>query len=104
VQAGDVLRVDFGVPRRGTPAATRPAIVVTATTVLSFRLEAVNVVPCTTARRGWETEVVTDWGTAQCHAITTISVDDVVDETGSNVGPAVLAQIREVLALVLDIG
>lgn len=104
MQAGDVLRVDFGVPRRGAPAATRPAVVVTATTVLGFRLEAVNVVPCTTAVRGWDTEVPTDWGTAQCHAITTISLDDVVDETGSNVGPTVLAQIREVLADVLDIG
>lgn len=104
MRAGDVLRVDFGVPRRGAPAAVRPAVVVTATTVLAFQLDAVNVVPCTTAVRGWETEVRTEWGTAQCHAITTVSLDDIVEETGANVGPAALAQMREVLADVLDIG
>ncbi|MFT3852184.1 MAG: type II toxin-antitoxin system PemK/MazF family toxin [Ilumatobacteraceae bacterium] len=96
--------MDFGVPRRGAPAAIRPAVVVTASALLAFRLEAVNVVPCTTAARGWETEVPTEWGTVQCHAVTTVSVDDIVEQTAKNVGPAVLAQVREVLADLLDIG
>ena len=85
-------------------SAAVSAVVVTATTLLRFRLEAVNVVPCTSVERGWETEVPTEWGTAQCHLIATVSVDDIVEETGTNVGPTVLAQIRGVLADVLDIG
>jgi mRNA-degrading endonuclease toxin of MazEF toxin-antitoxin module len=77
--------------------------VVTHDDVLAFELKAVNVVPCTSTRRGWASEIDTPWGAAQCHNITTISVDDLLEDTGHNVGPVVLAQIRQLIADILGI-
>ena len=99
MRAGDVVRCDFGTPSRGEPGFVRPAIVVTSDDVLEFRQHAVVVVPCTTTRRGWLTEVdVTGFGVAQAHLPTTISVDRIVDTTRTNIGPVALQQIRELIA------
>lgn len=38
-----------------------------------------------------------EYGVAQAHLITMISVDRVVEETGTTIGPTALAQTREVL-------
>lgn len=65
---------------------------------------AAAVVPCTTNRRGWLTEVEVDgYGIAQAHLPTTVSVDRVVDATGTNVGVVVLGQIRELIADLLGL-
>jgi mRNA-degrading endonuclease toxin of MazEF toxin-antitoxin module len=104
MRAGDVLRIDFGTPARGEPGFVRPAIVVTSDDVLEFRQRAIVVVPCTTARRGWLTEVEIAWfGVAHAHLPTTVSVDRVVETTGSNVGPVALQQIRELIADLLGL-
>ncbi len=103
MQAGDVLRVDFDPKRRGSAAGVRPAIVVQRNAMLDVGLLSILVVPCTNTNRKYPAEVVTDWGVAQAHLVAAVSVDDIVEETGANVGPAVLAQIRELLALVLDL-
>lgn len=104
MRAGDVIRVDFGTPARGEPGFVRPAIVVTSNDVLEFRQAAIVVVPCTTTRRGWLTEVeIADVGIAQAHLPTTISVDRIVEADIANVGPAALRQIREVIADLLEI-
>ena len=59
---------------------------------------------CTTTRQHWLSEVeVADFGVAQTHLVTTISVDRIVDATGPNVGPATLQKIRELLADLLGI-
>ena len=77
----------------------RPAIVVTADEVLEFRQHAIVVVPCTTTRRGWLSEVdVAGFGVAQAHLPTTLSVDRVVEVTESNIGRVALRQIRELIA------
>ena len=57
MRAGDVVRCDFGTPARGEPGFVRPAVVVTSDAVLEFRQHAIVVVPCTTTRRGWLSEV-----------------------------------------------
>ncbi|WP_420438866.1 type II toxin-antitoxin system PemK/MazF family toxin [Candidatus Poriferisodalis sp.] len=99
MQAGDVVRCDFGTPARGEPGFIRPAVVVTADEVLEFRQRAIVVVPLTTTNRGWLSEVdVAGFGVAQAHLPTTLSVDRVVEETGTNIGPVVLRQIRELIA------
>ena len=99
MRAGDVVRCDFGTPSRGEPGFVRPAVVVTSDDVLEFRQHAILVVPCTTNRRGWLSEVdVTGFGVAQAHLPTTISVDRIVDSTGTNIGPVALQQIRELVA------
>jgi mRNA-degrading endonuclease toxin of MazEF toxin-antitoxin module len=98
-----VLRVDFDPKRRGSAAGVLPAIVVQRDSMLDVGLLSVMVVPCTNTTRGYRSEVVTEWGAAQAHLAAAISVDDIVEETEQNVGPAVLAQVRELLALVLDL-
>ena len=104
MRAGDVLRIDFGTPARGEAGFIRPAIVMTSDDVLEFRQHALVVVPCTTTRRGWLTEVeVAGFGVARAHLPTTISVDRIVDTTGTNVGPVALRQIRELIADLLDL-
>ncbi len=104
MRAGDVVRCDFGTPARGEPGFIRPAIVVTSDDVLEFRQHAIVVVPCTTNSRGWLSEVdITEFGVAQTHLPTTISVDRIVDRTGANVGPVTLRQIRELIADLLGL-
>ena len=104
MRAGDVVRCDFGAPARGEPGFVRPSIVVTSDDVLEFRQSAILVVPCTTKRRGWLSEVdITGFGVAQAHLPTTISVDRVVETTGTNVGPVALQQIRELIADLLGL-
>jgi mRNA-degrading endonuclease toxin of MazEF toxin-antitoxin module len=104
MRAGDVVRCDFGTPARGEPGFVRPAIIVTSDDVLEYRQHAVVVVPCSTTKRGWLSEVdVTGFGVAQTHLPTTISVDRIVDATETNVGPVTLRQIRELIADLLGL-
>ena len=104
MRAGDVVRVDFGTPARGEPGFVRPAVIVTSDDVLEFRQAAVVVVPCTTTRRGWLTEVeIADVGIAQAHLPTTISVDRIVETDVMNIGSVAVRQIRELIADLLEI-
>lgn len=104
MRAGDVVRCDFGTPARGEPGFIRPAIVVTSDDVLEFRQHAIVVIPCTTTRRGWLSEVdITRFGIALAHLPTTISVDRVVEVTDTNIGPVALQQIRELIADLLGL-
>jgi len=104
MRAGDIVRCDFGTPARGEPGFIRPAIIVTSDDVLAYRQRAVVVVPCTTTRRGWLSEVdVAGFGVAQAHLPTTISVDRIIDTAETNVGPATLRQIRELIADLLGL-
>jgi mRNA-degrading endonuclease toxin of MazEF toxin-antitoxin module len=104
MRAGDILQIDFGTPARGEPGFIRPAVVVTSDDVLEFRQAAVVVVPCTTTRRGWLTEIeVENFGVVQAHLPTSISVDRIVNSTDTNVGPVLLRQIRELIAELLEL-
>ncbi|MCQ3809514.1 MAG: type II toxin-antitoxin system PemK/MazF family toxin [Acidimicrobiia bacterium] len=104
MRAGDVVRCDFGAPMGGEPGFIRPAIVITSDDVLDFRQHAIAVVPCTTKKRGWLSEVdVTGFGVAQAHLPTTISVDRVVETTNTNIGAVALQQIRELIADLLGL-
>ena len=104
MRAGDVVRCDYRTPARGEPGFVRPAIVVTSDDVLEFRQHAIVVVPCTTTRRGWLSEVdIAGFGVAQAHLPTTISVERVVETTDTNIGPVALQQIRELIADLLGL-
>jgi mRNA-degrading endonuclease toxin of MazEF toxin-antitoxin module len=104
MRAGDIVRVDFATPARGEPGFVRPAIVVTSNEILDFRQAAIVVVPCTTTKRGWLTEInVEGLGVVQAHLPTSISVDRIVASEESNVGPVVLRQIRELIGELLEI-
>jgi mRNA-degrading endonuclease toxin of MazEF toxin-antitoxin module len=104
MRAGDIVRVDFGVPAKGEPGFVRPVVVVTSNDVLDYRQTAIVVVPCTSSRRGWLTQVeVEGVGVVQAHLPTSISVDRIVEVVGLNVGAVVLHQIRERIGELLEI-
>lgn len=109
--SGDVVRVDLGVPTGSEAGLTRPAVVVTAQRILAQGPRVVHVVPLTSTVRGHASEVVVTAdavngldvdSAAQCHHIRAIATDRVADTLGS-VGVVALSQVRETLALLLDL-
>ncbi len=103
MRSGDIVVVDFGVPIGSTPALIRPAVVVTAQPTLDEFDQAVHVVPITSTLRRWPSDVTTDRGNAQCHLVTTVDQRQVIERTTDNVGAVVLAQIREIVSLLLGV-
>lgn len=110
MRVGDVVEVDFGVPLGSEPGFRRPAVVVTADNVLEGRPRTVHVVPITSnIRRSLSTEVpISASGldrpsAAQGHLCTAISVERVSRSDLGEVGPAALAELRSILADLLDI-
>ena len=109
--SGDVVRLDLGVPRASEAGLTRPAIVITAQRVLAQGPRVIQVVPLTRSHRGYATEVtvVADPNNgldvdsaAQCQHIRAVATERVTETLG-NVGGAVLTQIRETTAVLLDL-
>lgn len=111
MRAGDIVRVDFGVPQGSEPGFVRPAVVVTADRVLTARPRTLHVVPLTSnvARRlPTEIEIESDdhsvRGMAQAHLCAVVSTSRIEpDGELGHVGPAVLAQVRSVIADLLDL-
>lgn len=108
---GDLVRLELGVPAGSEAGLTRPAVVVTAARLLAQLPRVIHVVPLTTTLRGYESEVhlspdptngLDADSAAQCQHIRSISTERVYGTLG-NVGPTALAQIREVLAVLLDL-
>lgn len=109
--SGDVVDLDLGTPAGREAGFRHPAVVVTAQRVLDAVPSVVQVVPLTTAIRGFasEVEVEADSGNgldeisaAQCQHIRSVAASR-IESTRGNVGGAVLTQIREILGLILDI-
>ena len=110
MRAGDIHHVDFGDPIGSEPGFVRPALLVTSDNVLERNPRTVHVVPITSnALQALPTEVLLDQtglpkqSAAQVHLCTVISTARIVtNDTEGNVGPTALAQIRSVLADLLD--
>lgn len=109
--SGDVVRLDLGTPIGSEAGMIRPAVVVTAQRVLRHGPRVIQVVPLTTTIRGWASEVtvfsdqragVDRQSAAQCQHVRAVSIERVVKEVG-NVGGVVLGQIRETIAVLLDL-
>jgi len=112
LNSGDVVELDLGLPSPREAGFRRPAVVATAQRILDASPSVIQVVPLTTTLRGFGSEVVIEpselnglgrRSTAQCQHVRAVSVDRVEGIRG-NVGGEALAQIREVLGLILDIG
>ena len=103
MRSGDILIVDFGVPIGSAPALVRPAVVVTAQPTLDEFDQTFHVVPITNTRRRWPSDVVTDLGNAQCHLVTTVDHTQMIERTAENVGAVTLAQIREIVSILLGL-
>lgn len=112
LNSGDVVELDLGVPAGREAGFRHPAVVVTAQRILDASPSVIQVVPLTTTLRDFGSEVVVEPSdlnglqppsAAQCQHVRAVSVDRVEGIRG-NVGGETLAQIREVLGLILDIG
>jgi mRNA interferase MazF len=109
--SGDIVTLDLGVPEGSEAGLRRPAVVVTAGRVLRHRPRVVQVVPLTTTLRGYESEVAIEpdssnglsaTSAAQCQHVRAVATSR-IDESVGNVGPLVLSQIRDTLAVLLDL-
>jgi mRNA interferase MazF len=109
--SGDIVDLDLGVPSGREAGFRHPVVVITAQEILDESANVIQVVPLTTTIRGFGSEVqiradddngLAADSSAQCQHIRSVSVDRVENVMG-NVGSTALSEIREVLALVLDI-
>lgn len=107
--AGAVVLVDLGIPAGHEAGFARPVIVVTAQEVLDAEPSVVQVVPITSNRKGFWTDVPVEPGPsglathshAQCQHLRSVSVARISEAIGA-VDGVVLRQIREMLGLLLD--
>lgn len=109
--SGDIVQVDLGVPQGSEAGLRRPAVVVTAQRVLGQRPRVIQVVPLSSRLRGYASEIIvtadssngleTD-SAAQCQHIRAVATRRIAQPVG-NVGPVTLAQIRETIAVLLDL-
>ena len=109
--SGDVVELDLGMPAGREAGFRHPAVLVTAQRILDTHPSVIHIVPLTGTIRRFGSEVpiepdgangVEEPSAAQCQHVRAVSAGR-VDRTRGNVGAAVLAQIRDVIALVLDL-
>lgn len=109
--SGDIVTLDLGRPEGREAGYLHPAVVVTAQRILDASPTVIQVVPLTSTIRGFHTEIVIEpdqatgleqSSAAQCQHVRAVSPARVVETLG-NVGPLVLAQIRETLAVIIDL-
>lgn len=111
LSSGDVVDLDLGPPAGREAGLRRPAVVVTAQRVLDRGPSVVQVVPLTSALRRFVSEVgirpdehngLERESVAQCQHLRAVSPGRVLAVRG-NVGIDALAQVRETIAVLLDI-
>jgi len=107
--SGDV--VDLGAPEGREAGFRHPAVVVTAQRILDASPSVIHVVPLTPTIRRFHTEIVLvpddsngldATSAAQCQHVRSVSPRRILDVRG-NVGAAALVQIRETIAVLLDL-
>ena len=109
--SGDVVHLDLGQPEGREAGYLHPAVVVTAQRILNAEPTVIQVVPLTSTLRGFHTEVVIEpdpsnglgkSSAAQCQHVRAVSPTRVV-RTRGNVGAVALSQIRETIAVIIDL-
>lgn len=109
--SGDVVDLDLGLPQGREAGFHHPAVVVSAQRILNAEPSVVYVVPLTSAVRGFHSEITIEpdghnglavRSAAQCQHLRAASTSRIVSSLG-NVGAAALAQIRETIAVLLDL-
>ena len=112
MRAGDIITVDFGILAGSGPGFEHPVIVVvTADLIVTQTPRTFHVVPVTSnVQRAMATDVPVDSdgldknSVGQCHLLTVAEIERVKDDGGrGNVGPVALAQLRSVIADLLDL-
>jgi mRNA interferase MazF len=111
LNSGDVVDLDLGLPHGREAGFRQPAIVVSAQRILSAEPSVVYVVPLTSTLREFYSEItiepdvhngVTGRSAAQCQHLRAVLTGRIVSTRG-NIGAATVAQIRETIAVLLDI-
>ena len=109
--SGDVVEADLGEPVGREAGFPRPVVVVSAQVVLAQSPAVVHVVPLTSTRRGFRSEIDIEPdevngldrpSAAQCQHLRAVSTGRLGDAIG-HVGPTTLMQIRETIADLLDL-
>jgi mRNA interferase MazF len=109
--SGDVVHLDLGPPEGREAGYLHPAVVVTAQRILDTEPAVIQVVPLTSTLRGYHSEVVIEPdpanglgqpSAAQCQHVRAVSPARAVRTLG-NVGPLALSQIRETIAVIIDL-
>lgn len=109
--SGDVVDLDLGFPEGREAGFRHPAVVVSAQRILDNSPSVIHVVPLTSTLRGFHSEVLlepddlnglTETSAAQCQHIRSVSPRRVMSVRG-NVGTSALAQMRDAIAVILDI-
>jgi mRNA interferase MazF len=109
--SGDVVDLDVGVPEGREAGFRHPAILVTAQRILDAHPTVVHVVPITTTIRRFHSEIViapddenglAEVSAAQCQHVRAISPRRILGVRG-NVGAVLLGQLRETIAVILDL-
>lgn len=111
LSSGDVVDLELGRPAGREAGFRHPAVLVTSQRILDAGPSVVHVVPLTTTIRPFHSEVVIapdhingldHISAAQCQHIRALSPHRMLGVRG-NVGAAVLAQLRETIAVILDL-
>lgn len=109
--SGDVVEIELGAPEGREAGMRRPAVVVTAQRILNAAPSIIQVVPLTSTIRSFHSEVVIEAdllnglgaaSAAQCQHMRAVSPGRIVEIRG-NVGATVLTQVRETIAVILDL-
>lgn len=109
--SGDVVDLELGAPQGREAGFRPPAVVVTAQRVLDAEPSVVHVVPVTSTIRSFHSEIIVEpdaangldvRSAAQCQHLRALSPGRVIGVRG-NVGAAVLMQLRETIAVILDL-
>jgi mRNA interferase MazF len=109
--SGDVVDLELGRPEGREAGFRHPAVVVTAQRILDADPSVVHVVPLTTTIRPFHSEITIEpdsetgldaRSAAQCQHLRAISPQRILWVRGS-VGAASLAQLRETIAVILDL-
>ncbi len=109
--SGDVVDLELGAPEGREAGFRHPAVLVTAQRILDAGPSVLHVVPLTSTIRSFHSEIVIEpdvtngldmASAAQCQHLRAVSPSRITGIRG-NVGVAVLAQLRETIAVILDL-
>jgi mRNA interferase MazF len=111
LNSGDVAYVELGPPTEREAGYRHPTVIVTAQAILDASPTVVHVVPLTLTLRRYSTEIEIEpepgngldvVSAAQCQHVRSVSPARLTEPVG-NVGAVVLAQVREMLAVIFDL-
>lgn len=109
--SGDVVDLDLGRPEGREAGFRHPALVITAQRILDAQPSVIHVAPFTSTIRRFDSEITVEpdhdnglqqASAVQCQHVRAISIGRVERILG-NVGSTVLSQVRDTIAVILDI-